>query len=137
MLDTKGDRRSVSLDKLQEYLSRAPTESRGITPQIARDRYQSFDPKVRQLLQRISEFLKRNNITLAKLYEMMDRNKDGRIDRDEFVTLMPQVMQVPGIDMRDYAMIYNALDVNNDSGLTLQEFGMFVEGAKVDKMQRM
>jgi len=36
--------------------------------------------------------------------------------------------------MRDYAIIFNALDVNNDGTLSLNEFGMFIEGAKVDKM---
>lgn len=39
--------------------------------------------------------------------------------------------------MRDYAMIFTAIDINNDSKLTLNEFGLFIEGAKVEKMQRM
>lgn len=39
--------------------------------------------------------------------------------------------------MRSYAMIFNKLDINNDEMLSLNEFGMFVEGAKVDKLSRM
>jgi hypothetical protein len=38
--------------------------------------------------------------------------------------------------MRDYAIIYTALDINNHNSLSLNEFGLFIEGAKVDKMQR-
>ena len=67
----------------------------------------------------------------------MDLNKDNVIDRDEFVTTMPNVLQIPGVDMREYAMIFNALDINNDGKLSINEFGMFIEGAKVDKLQRM
>jgi Ca2+-binding EF-hand superfamily protein len=40
------------------------------------------------------------------------------------------------IDMRDYAIIFTALDINNDSTLSLNEFGMFLEGAKLDQIQR-
>lgn len=45
-------------------------------------------------------------------------------------------MQIPGVDMRDYAIIFNALDINNDGVLSLNEFGMFLEGAKLDQIQR-
>lgn len=71
------------------------------------------------------------------MFELMDMNKDGTVDRDEFVTSLASILQIPGLDMRDYAMIFNALDLNNDGSLSLNEFGMFIEGAKVDKMQRM
>jgi Ca2+-binding EF-hand superfamily protein len=51
---------------------------------------------------------------------------------------MPIFMQSLGvvIDMRDYAIIFTALDINNDSTLSLNEFGMFLEGAKLDQIQR-
>jgi Ca2+-binding EF-hand superfamily protein len=137
-LDTKGTRMSVSLDRLQEFMSkgagRAPSN---MTAQMAREQYHGFDPKVRQILQRISDTLKKNNIPINKLFESMDANRDGVVDRDEFVMTMPQIIQIPGIEMRDYAIIFNALDLNNDGTLSLNEFGLFLEGAKVDKMQKM
>ena len=73
------------MDRLQDYLKKASTESRNITPQIARDRYQGFDPKVRHYLQKISEFMKRQNMTINRMYEEMDVNKDGVVDKMEFV----------------------------------------------------
>jgi hypothetical protein len=36
--------------------------------------------------------------------------------------------------MRDYAIIFNALDINNDNSLSLNEFGLFIEGAKIEKL---
>ena len=41
------------------------------------------------------------------------------------------------MDARDYAILYNALDVNNDGSISLHEFGMFIEGVKLQKNQRM
>lgn len=35
--------------------------------------------------------------------------------------------------MRDYAQIFEELDMNKDGVLSLSEFGMFIEGAKLDK----
>ena len=77
----------MSLDKLNEYLRKVNFSegSRGITPQLARDRYQGFDPKVRLYLQKISEFMQRNNMTLQRMYESIDVNKDGKVDKMEFV----------------------------------------------------
>jgi calmodulin len=89
---------------------------------------------VKQALTRISEHLKRNGITVLKMYEMMDLDKNGTVDRDEFVTTMARILQIPGLDMRSYAMIFNQLDINNDNHLSLNEFGMFIEGAKMDKL---
>lgn len=39
--------------------------------------------------------------------------------------------------MRDFAQIFEELDMNKDGSLSLSEFGMFIEGAKLDKQQRM
>ncbi len=67
----------------------------------------------------------------------MDANRDGKIDKDEFVMGMPQILTIPAVDIRDYAIIFNALDINNDGSLSLNEFAMFIEGAKLDKLQRL
>ena len=104
--------------------------------QQAREQYQGFDPKVRQILTKISESLKKRGISINKLFEFLDANRDGVVDRDEFVNSMPVFMENSGIDMRDYAIIFTALDMNNDHVLSLNELGMFIEGAKLDKIQR-
>ena len=141
VLDPKGNRQNVSLDRLNEYLHKSGAGgARGkpsINIQQAREQYHGFDPKVRQILTKISEHLKRNGLSINKMFEHLDSNKDGVVDRDEFVNSMPIFMQIPGVDMRDYAIIFNALDLNNDGNLSLNEFGMFLEGAKLDSLQRL
>lgn len=143
VLDTKGNRQNVSLDRLNEYIQKAASSGkRGangkptINMQQAREQYQGFDPKVRQILSKISESLKKNGLSINKLFDHLDANRDGSVDREEFVNSMPIFMQIPGVDMRDYAIIFNALDINNDGVLSLNEFGMFLEGAKLDQIQR-
>lgn len=54
----------MNLDKLHEWQGKAPSDKRGVTAAMARDRYQNFDPKVRQTVQKISEYLVRNKITM-------------------------------------------------------------------------
>jgi Ca2+-binding EF-hand superfamily protein len=58
------------------------------------------------------------------------------VDNNEFVTMMAGSLQDIGLSMSDYAFVFNALDVNHDGTLSLNEFGMFIEGAKLDKLQR-
>jgi Ca2+-binding EF-hand superfamily protein len=105
-----------------------------VTPSIAREKYQGFDPKTKMLIQRISDHLKKKGITLIKLYEALDLNKDGSVDSNEFVNMMYASLPELGLSMSDYAFVFNALDINNDGNLSINEFGMFVEGAKLDKM---
>lgn len=87
-LDTKGNRQTVSLDKLNGYMGKMNSGGQKVTPSIARERYQGFDAKIKQYLQKISDYLKRNNITMQRMHEEMDVNKDGVVDKNEFVTRM-------------------------------------------------
>ena len=89
------------------------------------------------MIQKISEYLKRKGITLIQLYEQLDMNKDGIVDNNEFVTIMHSSLPELGLSMSDYAFIFNALDINHDGNLSMNEFGMSVEGAKLEKLQRM
>lgn len=138
VLDTKGDRMTVSLDKLSDYLKQGrSTDGPRMTPNVAREKYQGFDARAKSIVSRISEFLKRKGITLLQLFESLDLNKDGAVDNTEFVTMMSSSLPEIGLSMSDYAFVFTALDVNHDGTLSLNEFGMFIEGAKLDKMQRM
>lgn len=66
----------------------------------------------------------------------MDVNRDGTVDKMEFVTKL-SYLNIPGIQLSDLGMIFDALDINNDNSLSLNEFGMFIEGAKATRAQRL
>lgn len=74
---------------MSKGMGRQGSAPSNMTAQMAREQYQGFDPKVRQILQRISDTLKKNNIPLNKLFESMDADRNGVVDRDEFVMTMP------------------------------------------------
>lgn len=84
-LDDKGTRTKISIDRLNEFIKKAAPEGRSVTAAVARDRYAGFDPKVRQHLQRISDYMKRNTVTLKQIHEQMDIDRDGAVDKQEFV----------------------------------------------------
>lgn len=69
------------------------------------------------------------------MYEEIDVNKDGQVDKMEFVNRL-SYLQIPGVQLSDLGMLYEAIDVNNDGQLSLNEFGMFIEGAKASRQQR-
>ena len=45
-------------------------------------------------------------------------------------------MDIPGVQMSDLGMIFDAIDINNDGELSINEFAMFLEGAQVTRQQR-
>ena len=106
-----------------------------MTAQMARDTYQGFDPKVRHYIQKVSEWMKRSNYTLQKMYEEIDVNRDGSVDKMEFVNRL-SYLSIPGVQLSDLGMLFDAMDVNNDGTISINEFAMFIEGAKQTKEQR-
>lgn len=66
-------------------MRKANPEGRSVNAAVARDRYGGFDPKVRQHLQKISDYMKRNTVTLKQIHEQMDIDRDGAVDKQEFV----------------------------------------------------
>ena len=70
------------------------------------------------------------------MYHQLDVNKDGTVDKMEFVNGL-SYLQVPGIQPSDLGHLYDSIDINNDGFLSVNEFGMFIEGAKATRMQRM
>ncbi len=50
---------------------------------------------------------------------------------------MFELVHIPGVEIRDYSQIFNELDINNDGFLSFNEFSLYLEGAKMDKLQRL
>ena len=59
----------------------------------------------------------------------MDMDKNGTVDKKEFVTKINS-MKIPAVFPSDLGLIFDQIDLNNDGNLSINEFGMFLEGAK-------
>ena len=83
----------------------------------------------------MSAYLQRNNLTLARLYRDLDPASEGVMNKHNFVTKL-STLNVPGVKTNEYALVFDQLDINNDGALSLNEFGMFVEGASESMRER-
>ena len=77
-----------------------------------------------------------NSYTTAQLYDMLDGNKDGNVDKHEFVLGLTS-LRIPGFIQKDYVTIFEAIDTDNNMYLSLNEFGLFLEGVKKSREQRL
>ena len=62
------------------------------------------------------------------MHDMLDRNKDGSVDTKEFVEGLAG-LNIPGLMSRDYVMIFEAIDIDNNKYLSLNEFALYLDGA--------
>jgi len=46
-------------------------------------------------------------------------------------------LKLPGIDKEEFSEIYDAIDVNRDGQLSVNEFGLYVKGAKAPRTERL
>lgn len=74
-------------------------------------------------------------MTTAELHKRLDENRDGSVDKREFVTMMSRE-GVPGLLAADLGTIFDALDINDDRALSLDEFALFLEGAQQNAQER-
>lgn len=75
-------------------------------------------------------------MTVKEMHARLDENRDGQVEKHEFVGQMRR-LHVPGLVPADLGLVFDALDVNNDGTITLEEFGMFLEGAKRNRDARL
>jgi Ca2+-binding EF-hand superfamily protein len=66
----------------------------------------------------------------------LDANKDGFVTKEEFCVEMAD-LKLPGIDKEEFSEIYDAIDVNRDGQLSVNEFGLYVKGAKAPRTERL
>ena len=84
----------------------------------------------------ISKQLQENNYTTARLHDMLDTNKDGFVDKMEFMVGFEQYFPNIGLTKRDYTQIFDAIDIDDNGFLSVNEFCLFIEGASLTRDQR-
>jgi Ca2+-binding EF-hand superfamily protein len=63
------------------------------------------------------------------LYERMDVNKNGMVERQELLTFFAQDFVVKGVQVpQDVELLFDAMDMNRDALLSVNEFCLCLEG---------
>ena len=78
----------------------------------------------------------RNEYDVKKMVAALDTNKDGFVSKEEFCMEMAD-LKIPGIEVDEFSEIYDAIDVNGDNQLSVNEFGLYVKGAKAPRTERL
>ena len=124
---------SISLlqKQLRALLPPDPTD-----PKAAQQKYGKMTPVVRSKIQQISDYMQNKSITLQELHKSLDTNNDGAVDKNEFVEGITRIIMLPSLTRQDLGTIFDAIDLNNDKSLSLNEFGYYLQGAKLKKEQK-
>jgi Ca2+-binding EF-hand superfamily protein len=93
-------------------------------------------PVVRSKIQQISDYMQSKAITLDELHKSLDTNGDGVVDKIEFTEGISRSIMLPSLTRQDLGTIFDAIDLNNDKSLSLNEFSYYLQGAKLKKDQK-
>lgn len=99
-----------------------------MTQTDANDKLARFDSKIRGYITKISDFLKREGMSIKELHTRMDADGDGEVDKREFVTAIG-LFGIGGLLPSDMGLLFDSLDINDRARLNLVEFSLFIKGA--------
>lgn len=118
----------MSLKKLNAHL-------RTLKPAPAgQARVGNMDVTVRKHIQTISDHLIKKSMTIEEFHKMLDTNNDNSVDRAEFTKGVKNL--IPTLSEKELSSIFDAIDVNNDQYLSVSEFSRCLQGAKLNREQR-
>lgn len=86
---------------------------------------------VRNNISQISQYMQRKDITIEVLHKQLDVNGDGSVDKQEFVEGVYSLMKPCPLTKKDLGEIFDQIDINGDHYLSVNEFALFLDGAKL------
>ena len=85
----------------------------------------------------ISDYLQRNDITLQQFFERLDADGDGKVNYSEFVDGVATIVVSGSLTKENLQQIFEAIDVNKDKFLTVNELSLFLQGAQLKRTQKL
>jgi Ca2+-binding EF-hand superfamily protein len=67
-------------------------------------------------------------MTIRSLYQQMDSNKNGSIEKQELIVYLSKDLQLKQIPLADMEMLFDCLDMNKDGILSISELCLCLEG---------
>lgn len=81
-------------------------------------------------MMKINEQLKRLNLSNSQLFSKIDLNGTSTIEKNEFLQFFQKDLIVKGLSTEDLLLAFEALDMNKDGVLSINEFCLCLEGVQ-------
>ena len=99
------------------------------------NRLSHVDAKIKDTLEKISVYLKKERIGTIMFFDKCDENGDGVITEDEF-TKWATAFKIPGVKDKHWRETFQTMDVNKNGTLTIGEIWLYIEGSQPTNEER-
>jgi len=92
--------------------------------ELVRKRLEQVDPQYRwenAVFGKVVGILKRHRVSPQQAFEEFDRNKDGRLTRDEFMKAL-ELLKVADLSNQEIDLLLNSCDYDGDGNIGYKEF---------------
>lgn len=92
--------------------------------ELVRKRLEQVDPQYRwenAVFGKVVAILKRHRVSPQQAFEEFDRNKDGRLTRDEFMKAL-ELLKVADLSSQELDLLLNSCDYDGDGNIGYKEF---------------
>ena len=94
-----------------------------------------FDQAVKMKIDMISDHIKQQGYTSEKFYSFLDKDGAGEISLVQFIDGMAKE-NIEGLSSKDFVQIFEAIDVDGNGELSINEFALYIVGAELKREER-
>ena len=85
------------------------------------------------ILKKINAQVKIKGYSNTQVFQMADSNKNGVLERSEFIAFFTKDLQVKGVSVPDDVdLLFDALDMNKDGQLSISELCLLLESVQLN-----
>lgn len=92
-----------------------------------------FGPKTGKMISKIQDQLNKLQITTKMLHKILDIDGNGSLSKGELVENLGRALQLKDLQSKDIGDLFDKMDVNDNGSLSVLEFSLYIEGAKLEK----
>ena len=109
-----------------------------MTPQqVAQGQLSSCTQRVKDILFKINDQLKRSGLSNSQLFTKIDVNGTSTIEKQEFSQFFQKDLIVKGLTSDDINLAFDSIDMNKDGVLSINEFCLLLEGVQQNFDQKL
>lgn len=98
---------------------------------------EAFPTNIKKILGIINSHLKTTKLSREDLFNTLDKNSNGTVDRSELEVYFASENIVEGLPVHEIHSLFNFLDNNGDGVVSVNEFCLLIEGIELSFQERM